>query len=96
MFRFATLALVILFASPVLAGPPRLGAYRFPEAKITCGKDCRDRVRLARTMDLVAAGKLVVCRYSEERAIWVRLAVGTGDQCWRVPIPQGRLTGWRR
>jgi len=96
MFRAVAVAAVLLFAVPAFAGPPRLGIYRMPETKITCGQDCRDRVRLARTMDAVAAGKLKVCRYSEERAIWVRLRGGTGDECWRVTIPQGRLTGWRR
>ena len=96
MFRAVAVALVVLFAAPAFAKPPILGVYRMPETVIECGKDCRERVRLARTMDDIAAGKLKVCRYAEEKAIWVRLRRGTGDECWRVVIPQGRLTGWRR
>jgi len=96
MSRAVAFAIVLLSAGTAFARPPILGVYRMPETVIECGKNCRERVRLARTMDDIAAGKLKVCRYAEEKAIWVRLKRGTGDECWRVAIPQGRLTGWRR
>jgi hypothetical protein len=88
--------IVLLSAGVAFAKPPKLGIYRMPETVLVCGKDCRDRVRLARTMDDIAAGKLQVCKYREEHAIWVRKRGGSGDECWKVVIPQNRLTGWRR
>jgi hypothetical protein len=60
-----------------------------PATTITCGKACRESAELARTMDDVVAGRLVVCAYQDEKAIWVRKPNEPGE-CQKVVVPQGR------